>query len=42
MDVRKQVIHRASGTSEHVQQFGPYKIEPLLTEAEEAAAIVCG
>ena len=38
MDVRKQVIHRASGASEHVQQFGPYKIEPLLTEAEEAAA----
>ena len=40
MDARKQLIHRASGTSEHVQQFGPYKIEPLLTEAEEAAATV--
>ncbi len=34
------MIHRASGTSEHVQQFGPYKIEPLLTEAEEGAATV--
>ena len=40
MDVRKQLVHRASGTSEHIQQFGPYKIEPLLTEAEEAAATV--
>jgi mannose-6-phosphate isomerase-like protein (cupin superfamily) len=40
MDVRKQVIHRASGASEHVQQFGPYGIEPLLTEAEESAATV--
>jgi mannose-6-phosphate isomerase-like protein (cupin superfamily) len=40
MDVRKQVIHRASGASEHVQQFGPYRIEPLLTEAEESGATV--
>ena len=40
MDMNKQRIHRASGQSEHIQQFGPYKIEPLLTEVEEAAATV--
>ena len=38
MDESKQLIHRSSGKIEHFQQFGPYKIEPLLTDAEEAAA----
>lgn len=40
MEMRRQVIHRASGQSANVEQFGPYQIEPLLTEAEEAAATV--
>ncbi len=39
-DLRKQIIHRTSGLSRNVQQFGPYAIEPLLTEAEEAAGTV--
>ena len=38
MDENKQLIHRSSGKIEDFQQFGPYKIEPLLTEVEEAAA----
>ena len=40
MEMRKQLIHRASGLPMNIQQFGPYLIEPLLTEAEEAAATV--
>ena len=40
MERMKQVIHRASGLATNVHQFGPYQIEPLLTEAEEAAATV--
>ena len=40
MDESKKLVHRTSGTPEHVQRFGPYQIEPLLTEAEEAAATV--
>ena len=38
MDAHKQLVHRSSGTTEPVQQQGPYQIEPLLTEAQEAAA----
>ena len=38
MDAHKQLVHRSSGTTEPVQQLGPYQIEPLLTEAQEAAA----
>jgi len=38
--MKRTVIHRASGMSTNVQQFGPYQIEPLLTEQEEAAATV--
>ncbi len=40
MNARKQLVHRSSGTTEPIQQLGPYKIEPLLTEAQEAAATV--
>lgn len=40
MDAKKQLIHRASGNPTHVEKFGPYLIEPLLTEAEEASATV--
>lgn len=40
MDTRMQVIHRGSGLPTHVRQFGPFQIEPLLTEREEAAATV--
>ena len=40
MDMRQQLIHRTSGSSTNVQQFGPYQIEALLTEQEEAAATV--
>ena len=38
--MKQQLIHRASGLSTNVQQFGPYQIEPLITEQEEAAATV--
>ena len=38
MSARKQLVHRSSGTTEPVQQLGPYQIEPLLTEDQEAAA----
>ncbi len=38
--MKQQLIHRASGVSANVQQFGPYQIEPLVTEQEEAAATV--
>lgn len=37
MDMTKQLIHRSSGRSDSIREFGPYRIEPLLTEAEEAA-----
>ena len=40
MDMKKQLIHRSSGLPTNFQEFGPYKIEPLLTETEEAAATV--
>jgi len=40
MDAKQQLVHRASGESQHVEQFGPYLIEPLLTEAEETSATV--
>jgi mannose-6-phosphate isomerase-like protein (cupin superfamily) len=40
MDMKQHVIHRSSGSPTNVQQFGPYQIEPLLTEQEEAAATV--
>jgi mannose-6-phosphate isomerase-like protein (cupin superfamily) len=40
MNTRKQLVHRSSGTTEPIQQLGPYKIEPLLTEDQEAAATV--
>ncbi len=40
MDMQKQVIHRRSGDAKMVEQFGPYAIEPLLSEGEEAAATV--
>ena len=40
MDAKQQRIHRASGQSDNVQHLGPYQIEPLLTELEEAAATV--
>jgi len=36
MDEAK-IIHRSSGVAANVQQFGPYKIEPLLSEREERA-----
>ena len=40
MDINKQIVHRASGVAAEVEQFGPYQIEPLLSESEEAAATV--
>ena len=40
MDMTKKLIHRASGLSNNFQELGPYQIEPLLTEAEEAAGTV--
>ena len=39
MDAKKQLIHRASGKPTHVEKFGPYFIEPLLTEAEEVSRL---
>lgn len=39
-DMKQQLIHRASGSSANVRQFGPYQIESLLTEEEEAGATV--
>lgn len=38
--MKPQLIHRTSGLSTNVQQFGPYQIEPLISEREEAAATV--
>lgn len=32
-----ELIHRSSGLSNSSRELGPYKIEALLTEAEEAA-----
>ena len=40
MDETKRVIHRTSGVAERLEQFGPYQIEALLSDAEEAAATV--
>lgn len=40
MDKQPQVVHRRSGVAKNVHQFGPYAIEPLLSEAEEAAGTV--
>ena len=40
MNSTKNLVHRKSGVSKHIEQFGPYKIEALLTEAEEANATV--
>ena len=37
MDLSKQIIHRSSGAANKVEQFGPYQIEPLLSESEEKA-----
>ena len=37
MDLTNKLIHRSSGLSNSRQELGPYKIEALLTEAEEAA-----
>lgn len=35
-----ELIHRRSGEPAHVQTLGPYKIETLLSEAEEGAGTV--
>ena len=40
MDTRKNLVHRSSGLPGNVRQLGPYEIEPLLAEAEEAAGTV--
>ena len=40
MDEKLQRIHRTSGQTANVLHFGPYQIEPLLTELEEASATV--
>ena len=37
MDQRKSIVHRTSGVPSEIEQFGPYKIESLLTESEEGA-----
>ena len=38
MDMARQLIHRPSGDPVRSQALGVYRIEPLLTEAEEASA----
>lgn len=40
MDPQQKIIHRRSGDPAARQQFGPYQIEPLIAEAEEAAGTV--
>ncbi|MAV36895.1 MAG: hypothetical protein CMJ59_15720 [Planctomycetaceae bacterium] len=40
MDAKQQRIHRSSGRADQVLHLGPYQIEPLLTELEEASATV--
>ena len=40
MDEQLQRIHRPSGQTDKVLHFGPYQIEPLLTELEEGSATV--
>jgi len=40
MDLSKQVVFRSSGVPDNRQAFGPYIIEPLLTEVEESAGTV--
>lgn len=38
--MKGELIHRSSGQGANFEPFGPYQIEALLTEAEEAAATV--
>ena len=40
MDEQLQRIHRSSEQTDKVQHFGPYQIEPLVTESEEGSATV--
>ena len=35
---KNEIIHRGSGLPEALQAFGPYQIEPLLSEEEESQA----
>ena len=35
-----EIIHRSSGNADQTVQFGPYKIEPLIAEAQENAGTV--
>jgi mannose-6-phosphate isomerase-like protein (cupin superfamily) len=35
-----EIVHRSSGDSQRTEALGPYRIEALLTEAEEGAGTV--
>jgi mannose-6-phosphate isomerase-like protein (cupin superfamily) len=35
-----EIVHRSSGDQERTEALGPYRIEALLTEAEEGAGTV--
>ncbi|MCH2115879.1 MAG: cupin domain-containing protein [Pirellulales bacterium] len=40
MAKQPEIVHRSSGQTKNFESFGPYQIESLLTEAEEAAGTV--
>ncbi|MCH2129661.1 MAG: cupin domain-containing protein [Pirellulaceae bacterium] len=40
MEPSKSIVHRSSGNASAVEQFGPYKIEALLSETEEVSGTV--
>jgi quercetin dioxygenase-like cupin family protein len=39
-DAMPDILHRTSGDPTRVRRLGPYEIEPLIDEAEEAAGTV--